>query len=290
MEARPIPHPSGLDDLCIILEADGSSSLFRNTPRLLQRWLITTIRMKIQLRRVSVKLVLSASAVRCFRRRSSMRRKCPICTLVVNGAECEPYITCDDRLMQDKADEIIAGALIMMHILRPHTPPDRELQCLIGIEDNKPEALAAMRAAAEHSGEARIRVVAVPTIYPAGGEKQLIKVLTGREVPSGQRPADIGMICHNVATARAIYRAVVLGEPLISRYVTVTGAGIDQPQNVEVPFGLPMARIIEAMGGYTAQAGQLVMGGPMMGISLSTDAIPVVKATNCILVNPPPPP
>ncbi|MEZ5476832.1 MAG: electron transport complex subunit RsxC [Thiolinea sp.] len=293
IEERPIPHPSGLNDLCIILEADGKQQpVPEQHPDYLPALADYHNQDENQLRRriCEAGIVGLGGAVFPSAIKLNVRPEVPICTLVVNGAECEPYITCDDRLMQDKADEIIAGALIMMHILRPHTPPDRELQCLIGIEDNKPEALAAMRAAAEHSGEARIRVVAVPTIYPAGGEKQLIKVLTGREVPSGQRPADIGMICHNVATARAIYRAVVLGEPLISRYVTVTGAGIDQPQNVEVPFGLPMARIIEAMGGYTAQAGQLVMGGPMMGISLSTDAIPVVKATNCILVNPPPPP
>jgi electron transport complex protein RnfC len=140
----------------------------------------------------------------------------------------------------------------------------------------------------DKSNDPRLKVMVVATLYPAGGEKQLIKALTGKEVPSGQRPADIGMICHNVATSRAIYRATVLGEPLISRYVTVTGPGIKEPQNVEVAFGTPISAVVEYAGGYTEQAGQLVMGGPMMGVSLNNDAIPVVKATNCILVQPAP--
>src|SRR5690606_1688362 len=115
------------------------------------------------------------------------------------------------------------------------------------------------------------------------GERQLIKVLTGREVPSQGLPADIGMVCHNVGTAVAIYRAVVLGEPLLSRIVTVTGSGVNRPRNLEVLIGTPIADIIDASGGYTPDVARLIMGGPMMGFALPDDAIPVVKGTNCIL-------
>ncbi|MEZ5534125.1 MAG: electron transport complex subunit RsxC [Thiolinea sp.] len=287
IEERPIPHPSGLNDLCIILRPDGKhdrgNSCMEPIPDYEQASEETLRRRICEAGIVGLGGAVFPAAIKL-----NVRPNIPICTLVINGAECEPYITCDDRLMRDKADEIIAGAQIMLHILKNHAPDQRKQQCLIGIEDNKPEAIAAMQAAVDKSGDIRIQVIAVPTLYPAGGEKQLIKALTGKEVPSGQRPADIGMICHNVATSRAIYRATVLGEPLISRYVTVTGPGIKQPQNIEVAFGTPIAAVVEHAGGYTDQAGQLVMGGPMMGVSLNDDAIPVVKATNCILVQPAP--
>jgi electron transport complex protein RnfC len=184
--------------------------------------------------------------------------------------------------MREKPEEIIAGIQIMMHIINTQ-------QCLIGIEDNKPQAIAALQAAIASSGDTRIQAVPVPTLYPTGGEKQLIKILTGKEVPSGGRPASIGLVCHNAATARAIYRAVALGEPLIDRYVTVTGPGIAQPCNLNVPVGTPVQHLIEQAGGYTQAAQRLLMGGPMMGITLNNTHIPVVKATNCILVEQPKP-
>lgn len=287
IEERPIPHPSGLNDLCVVLRPDGKhdrgNSCMEPIPDYAQAD-EATLRQRI----CEAGIVGLGGAVFPAAIKLNVRPDVPICTLVINGAECEPYITCDDRLMRDKADEIIAGAQIMLHILKHHAPDQHRQQCLIGIEDNKPEAIAAMQIAADKTADTRIKVVAVPTLYPAGGEKQLIKALTGKEVPSGKRPADIGMICHNVATSRAIYRATVLGEPLISRYVTITGPGIKEPQNVEVAFGTPISAVIDYAGGYTDQAGQLVMGGPMMGVSLNNDVIPVVKATNCILVQPAP--
>lgn len=285
IEARPIPHPSGLNDLCVILRPDGKHDRGNSGMEPItdyQQADEDTLRQRIS----EAGIVGLGGAVFPSAIKLKVRPAIPIRTLVINGAECEPYITCDDRLMRDKAAEIVAGAQIMLHILRNHAPDHQPQQCLIGIEDNKQAAIAAIQAAVEKSADPRLKVVVVPTVYPAGGEKQLIQTLTGKEVPSRQRPADIGIICHNVATARAIYRATVLGEPLISRYVTVTGAGVKTPQNIEVAFGTPIAALIDYAGGYTQQAGQLIMGGPMMGVSLSNDAIPVVKATNCILVQP----
>lgn len=276
IEDRPIAHPSGLHDLCIILKPDGKDDW--GNARMPAYPDPTQVDGEILRQRIcAAGIVGMGGAVFPAAIKLNVHDNTPITTLIINGAECEPYITCDDRLMREQPGEIIAGIQVMMHII--HAP-----QCLVGIEDNKPEAIAVMRAAVASTGDARIQVVAVPTLYPTGGEKQLIKILTGKEVPSGGRPANIGVICHNVATARAIYRAVVLGEPLIGRYVTVTGAGIAQPCNLNVPVGTPVQHLLEQAGGYTGAGTRLLMGGPMMGITLHDTQIPVVKATNCILV------
>ncbi len=282
IEKRPIPHPSGLEDTCIIIEPDGADHWGAHKLEPLPHYAEldgVTLRSRI----CFAGIVGLGGAVFPAAIKLNVRPKMPISTLIINGAECEPYITCDDLLMREKPEEIIAGAQVILHILLSHTPPEGQ-ECLIGIEDNKPEAIQAMQAAVKASGDQRIHIVPIPTLYPSGGEKQLIKILTGREVASGSRPTDSGVICHNVATARAIYRAVVWGEPLISRYITVTGVGVAEAQNFEVPFGVPIRTLIEQAGGYTDKAERLIMGGPMMGISLANDSIPVVKASNCILV------
>ena len=198
-------------------------------------------------------------------------------TLILNGVECEPYITCDDMLMRERADAMIKGAKIIMHIIKAE-------QCVIAIEDNKPEAIAAVGSALERDGDDRIKAQIVPTIYPSGGERQLITVLTGKEVPIDGLPSDINVLCHNVATAFAVYKAVFEGEPLISRIVTVTGRGVNAPQNLEVDIGTPIRACIEFCGGYRDEARALIMGGPMMGLTLQRDDLPVVKTTNCLLV------
>lgn len=197
-----------------------------------------------------------------------------VTTLVLNGAECEPYITCDDRLMREQPTDILEGAGIVLHMLGA-------AQCLIGIEDNKPEALAAMRAAAGE--DPRFTVISVPSRYPAGGEKQLLRMLTGIEVPRGRRATEYGLLCLNVATVASVYRAVVLGRPVTDRIVTLGGGGIVQPDNFRVPIGALMSDVIAAAGGYRTGVDRLIMGGPMMGFSLPDDTVPVVKATNCIL-------
>lgn len=196
-------------------------------------------------------------------------------TLVINGAECEPYITADDMLMRERADEIIAGVEILAYIL------DEPERILIGIEDNKPEAIEAMRAAAEGT---RIDIVVLPTKYPSGGEKQLIQILTGREVPNQGLPANIGVLCQNVGTARAVYRAIRFGEPLISRVTTVVGRALERQRNIEVPIGTPIHHVLKHHGAHRGLMQRIVIGGPMMGYTIDDDSAPVIKTTNCILV------
>lgn len=204
-----------------------------------------------------------------------------ISTLIINGTECEPYITADDVLMRERADEIVTGLLILAQLLEP-------LEILIGIEDNKPEAIAAMqesmtdaiRAALENT---EIEIVTFPTKYPSGGEKQLIQILTGKEVPSGGLPADIGIVCQNLGTVAAVYRAVVHGEPLISRITTVTGEAVSNPGNFDVLLGTPMSHLLELSGYDKTRNKRLIMGGPMMGFTLPSANVPVVKTTNCLL-------
>ena len=156
--------------------------------------------------------------------------------------------------------------------------------CLIAIEDNKPQAIAAIEAIIKAQALHTIEVVRIPTLYPTGGEKQLIKVLTHKEVPSDGLPSDIGLLVQNVSTAVAVHNAVVLGQPLVSRIITVTGEGVLQPQNMQVLIGTPMSGLIEQSGGYHAEACKLIMGGPMMGFTLSSDSLPVIKGCNCLLV------
>jgi len=194
-------------------------------------------------------------------------------TLIINGVECEPYITADDRLMREHAAKIIAGTHILSHIL----------QCdniLIGIEDNKPEAIAAMMSASQNTS---IKVITIPTKYPSGGEKQLIKILTGKEVPSGGLPADIGIACQNVATAAAIYDGIVLGKPVISRITTVTGHAAKQPGNYETLIGTPINHLLKLADVNFSELSSLIMGGPMMGVTLKSTEIPITKVSNCLL-------
>ncbi|MED5388872.1 MAG: electron transport complex subunit RsxC, partial [Pseudomonadota bacterium] len=193
--------------------------------------------------------------------------------LIINAVECEPYITADDRLMRERADEIITGIHILQYLLNPR-------RTLIGIEDNKPEAVSAIKRACKGCD---IEVRVVPTKYPSGGEKQIIQLLTGKEVKSGQLPAQVGVVCQNVGTAYAIKRAVVEGEPLLSRVTTLTGEGVREPGNMEVLLGTPVRDLLQYGGVDPDNLGRLVMGGPMMGFTLHNPAVPVVKTTNCII-------
>lgn len=196
--------------------------------------------------------------------------------LIVNGAECEPWISCDDMLMRTRAQEVVAGAEILCRALQAE-------HCTIAVEDDMQEAARAMREAARQAAS-RARIVEVPSIYPAGGERQLITALTGLEVPACGLPQDIGIICHNVGTAAAVCRWVRDGEPLIRRIVTVTGSALREPANLEAYLGTPIANLIADCGGYAAKPARLIMGGTMMGLTLDTDAHPLVKAMNCIVV------
>ncbi|MDW2743253.1 electron transport complex subunit RsxC [Atlantibacter subterraneus] len=195
-------------------------------------------------------------------------------TLIINAAECEPYITADDRLMQECAAQIVEGIRILAWILKPR-------EVLIGIEDNKPQAISMLRAVLSHEHGMALRVI--PTKYPSGGAKQLTQILTGKQVPHGGRSSDIGVLMHNVGTAYAVKRAVIDGEPLTERVVTLTGESIARPGNVWARLGTPVRHLLE-FGGFCPSGEQLViMGGPLMGFTLPWLDVPVVKITNCLL-------
>ena len=203
----------------------------------------------------------------------------PIEHLLINGVECEPYITCDDRLMRERAEHIVHGVRILLHAAQAK-------HCIIAIEADKPEALAAMQAAVVEASDTRITISSIATAYPNGDEGRLIFQLLGREVPRAALPADIGVIVQNVATAYACARWIRDGEPLISRIVTVTGPSISQPANLEVRLGTTVGDVLAACGGHrTETSGNvLIMGGAMMGHALAHDQIPIVKASNCLIV------
>ena len=265
-----VPHISGLPDLCITLSTDGRDEWIDRAPLDYQTMAPVELRMRLRdLGLVGLGGAVFPSAVKLDPGASPT---CP--TLIINGGECEPWITCDDVLMRTHADEILQGVAVMRHLLG-------STEILIGIEDNKPEAIAAMQAAASQLDFA-VEVVTVPTVYPGGGAKQMTEMLTGKQVPSGKRSTDIGLQVFNVGTAYALARAVHHGEPLISRLVTVTGHVL-RPQNVEVLIGTAMHTLIALAGDRDGTTGVL-MGGPMMGMPIPNLEVPVVKATNCILV------
>jgi len=273
IEERGVPHPSGLAAPCIVIETDGKDEWCELTPHPDYKQLDPSELRNI-LRDAGI-VGLGGAGFPSFIKLNPGGHTA-VDTLILNGAECEPYISCDDMLMRERPMEIIRGARIMRHALQARN-------CLIGIEDNKPEAISAMRQALSDIGEKTIEVVVVPTRYPTGGEKQLIKVITGKEVPSQGLPLEVGVVCHNVATAASVYRAVEKGEPLLSRVVTITGHGAAAPKNMEVRIGTPINHLLEQAGGTQGRY-QLLMGGPMMGFELQGEQLPTIKTTNCLLL------
>ncbi|HDY83477.1 MAG TPA: electron transport complex subunit RsxC, partial [Halieaceae bacterium] len=270
IEDRLIAHPSGHLTPCIVIACDGRDEWIEHSgvqhyQDLDKADLINRIR--------SAGIAGMGGAGFPTAVKLSLKPDTRITTLIINGAECEPYITADDILMRERAQQIIEGAKILSQLIEPQ-------EALIGVEDNKQEGLAALRAAAQGSA---IEVVEFPTKYPSGGEKQLIEILTGKQVPSGGLPLDVGVICQNVGSTVAVYDAVVHGRPLISRITTVTGEGVAQPQNFEVMIGTPISYLLEKAGYQPDKNKRLIMGGPMMGFTISTADVPIVKTTNCLL-------
>jgi len=271
----PIPHPSALKADCIVIETDGKDEWIEHqgasSPEKLTKH---EIRHYIEQAGIvglggavfpsAVKLDVSPDKI--------------IHTIVINAAECEPYITCDDMLMRERAEEVILGARLIQKALNAK-------RCLVGIEDNKPEAYEKLLKATANYSDDGVQVVQVPAIYPAGGEKQLIKVLTDVEVPTQGLPTDVGIICHNVGTAAAVYKAVYHGEPLISRIITLTGQAIKKPGNYEALFGTPLGNLLEEVEYEPEQVERLLIGGPMMGFSLNDLRAPLIKSCNCILAS-----
>lgn len=202
----------------------------------------------------------------------------PVDTLVINGAECEPYITADHRQMLEHADEIIEGCKVLLRILGIS-------KCLIGIENNKPDAISALTAAADKAAESACNIDVMPleVKYPQGSEKQLIQSLTGRKVPGYALPSAVGVVVQNVSTAKAVYDAVVLDKPFYEKVITVSGRGIQQSANLLVKVGTKVRDIVDYLGGIRPELTKVVLGGPMMGFAVSTLDIPITKTTSSVL-------
>ncbi len=266
---HPVPHPAGISATCIVIEPDGDD-----------RW-------------CEIRAVDEYTAVDP-RRLQEVIRECGITglggagfpahvkimegveqavdTLIINGVECEPFITCDDRLIQEKATYVVAGTRMIGHAVQAK-------HRVIAVESDMPAAYAALASLVGDD----IELVQVPARYPAGGEKQLIQVITGREVPSGGLAIHIGILVQNVATAAAVYRAVTRGEPVVSRYVTVAG-NVPRPRNLQVLLGTPVADCLRTCGHVPVPGERIVLGGPMMGMHVRDTAVPITKTSNCILV------
>jgi len=265
----PVPHASGLTAPCIVIESDGEDRWFdiepfhdyaSEDPKELQR----------RIRECGITGLGGAGFPSHVKIMEGVENA--VDTLIINGVECEPFITCDDRLIQEKATYVVAGTRMIAHAVQAK-------HSVIAVESDMPAAHAALAALVGDD----IELVQVPARYPAGGEKQLVQAITGREVPSGGLAIHIGIVVQNVATAAAVYRAVTRGEPVVSRYVTVAGE-VPRPRNLQVLLGTPVQDCLRTCGFEEGADKRIILGGPMMGMHVRNPEIPVTKITNCILV------
>ena len=264
-----VAHPSGLGDLCVILTPDGEDAWGERNGKA-DYWNLERGELLERIQQAGVAGLGGA----VFPTHSKLDGRGQLTEiLIVNGLECEPYITTDDRLMQQYADEIMDGIRVLKHLLKPKLT-------LIGVEDNKPESIEQLT---RHASDEDVLVKTVPTKYPSGGAKQTIELLTGRQVPKGGRAVDIGIMVLNVATVFAIKRAIIDGEPLIERIVTLTGDSFKKPGNAWVRLGTPVRWLLQRFELQPEAEQRVIMGGPMMGFTLPHAMVPVVKATNCLL-------
>lgn len=268
------PHPVGGDVLSIVIESDGNDELASSIapiPNYLAQE-VDDMKKKIQ----EAGLAGMGGAAFPTHVKLSPPADKPIDTFILNGAECEPFLTADHRLMLERPNEILEGVRIIMKILGCKTG-------FIAIEKNKPDAIALMQRLLSKTGD-DIKVIALNVKYPQGAEKQLIKAITNRKVPAGGLPMDVGCLVHNVGTAKAIFDAVSSNRPLYERVVTVTGRGIKQTKNLLVRIGTPFQNLIDYCGGFTEATIKIINGGPMMGIAQFTTEVPVTKGTSGILL------
>ncbi|MCD6336033.1 MAG: electron transport complex subunit RsxC [Candidatus Latescibacteria bacterium] len=270
---EPLPHPLGMKAEAIVIEGDGTDTRADGIG-VQQNWrALSADQLKERIRDAGIAGLGGATFPTHVK--LSPPEDQPIDTVLLNGAECEPYITADHRVMLEQSGEIIEGLKIILKVLNIS-------RAYIGIEANKPDAIAKIEALV--AKEPSIEVVPLQVKYPQGAEKQLIYAVTRRTVPAGALPMKVGCLVQNVGTAAAIYQAVARSTPLIERAVTVTGGGVREPKNLRVRIGTPFREVIAFCGGTTEGAAKLVMGGPMMGIAQATDEVPVIKGTSCILV------
>ncbi len=266
------PHPSGLMQKTIVIEPDGKDEWAELPAPIADPFVLDAQTINDRVAAAGIVGMGGAAFPSAVKLNLGTQKKLEF--LLLNGAECEPYLTCDDRLMREHAAEVVDGARIMGHALG--TP-----RIIIAIEENKPQAIAAMRLTA--ASYANVVVANVPVQYPMGSERHLVQAVTGRETPARKLTADVGVVVHNVATARAVHHAVRFGRPLIARVVTVSGGAIREPKNVEVPIGTRISDLVEFCGGYALCPERMVNGGPMMGQPLPSTEVPVVKGTSGVL-------
>ncbi|WP_114195430.1 electron transport complex subunit RsxC [Edaphovirga cremea] len=267
-------HPSGLQELCVHIEPDGDDRWCQRDP-VADYHQMEPAELNERIHLAGIAGLGGAGFPTASKLQGGLQS---VKTLILNAAECEPYITADDRLMQEHAAEIITGTRILCHLLNPE-------RVIIGIEDNKPEAIAALKRALQQDGEAGVKfeLKVVPTKYPSGGAKQLTRILTGLEVPHGKHSSSIGVLMQNVGTVYAITRAIIHGEPLIERVVTLTGESLKQPGNLWARIGTPVEHLLAYAGFQPSADHMVVMGGPLMGFTLPSLNVPIVKISNCIL-------
>ncbi|GJM04016.1 MAG: hypothetical protein DHS20C09_00070 [marine bacterium B5-7] len=269
-----IPNPSGAMSPCIVIEADGEDKWVENNKPIVDFYSLSPVKIQQKILEAGVVGLGGAgfpSAVKII-----PGFNLDIELLILNAAECEPFISCDETLIRHFAKDVITGIEILTHALQVD-------ECVIAIEANKTEAINLLQETLDSNANIDIKLRLVSSLYPAGGEKQLIKSITGIEVAAEGLPVDIGVVCYNVGTAVAVKKAIIDDEPLISRIVTISGPGINQACNLEVLLGTPINEVVAQCGGYNAQYEYLIMGGPMMGFRLYDDDVPVIKTTNCLL-------
>ena len=271
-DIRQVPHPSVGSGLAVVIENDGKDEPDDSiTPGDISSMDADRIKELI----LEAGIVGMGGAAFPTHVKLSPPKEKPIDTVILNGAECEPYLTADHRLMLEAAENVAAGLKVIMKVLGVE-------RAYIAIEDNKPDAVRIMTdTVKEVQG---VDVTVLKTKYPQGAEKQLIYVVTGRQVPSGGLPMDVGVIVSNVGTSAAIARAIKTGMPLVERVVTVTGSGVAEPKNLMVRIGTSFMDVIQACGGFVEEPAKVISGGPMMGIGQYTLDVPVIKGTSGILV------
>lgn len=266
------PHPSGLPQTTIVIEPDGRDEWAALLEPIADPFAVAPIVIEERVAECGIVGMGGATFPAAVKLNLGIRFQ--IDTLLLNGAECEPYLTCDDRVMREYAEEVVDGARIMAHALGAP-------KVIVAIEENKPQALAAISVIAD--AYSNVEVVTVPVKYPMGSERHLTLAVTGRETPAHHLTADLGVVVHNVATARAVHQAVRHGRPLISRVVTVSGAAVREPKNIESPLGARVSDLIDFCGGFAQRPEQVIQGGPMMGSPLPALDVPVVKGTSGVL-------
>jgi electron transport complex protein RnfC len=274
IETRAAAVGSGRS-ICIVIEGDGSDRIDDSVRPIADPGSLGPEQLAQRLRDAGIAGLGGAGFPTATKLASARDRGAQM--LLLNGAECEPWICCDDALMQSAADDVVLGAVILRRAAGA-------VRCVIAIEDDKPAAIAALTGAVERRRDDALTLVVVPAVYPQGAERQLITTVTGVEVPAGGLPADAGVICQNVATAAAVARWATRGEPMLSRVVTVTGSGVEHPCNVRAPIGTALSTLVAAAGGYRGTPLRLIAGGNMTGRALPSDEAGLTKAMNCVLV------